>query len=226
LASFADVQVHTRGRIIVACWDIECSILGLLFMLKLGTSVFCSNLELMFIQAVLALLAAADAAAYICAEGETGKTAHSIATATAEAFALAIATASATCKAQGNTNFTVAAAASAKAAANVWVEAYASAFASAGDCEKCSAYAESYGFVNTEVFLKAVAEAEVKVCTPTTLQRAIHYRLDRRSSIHRAIHYRLDRRSSIHHAVLPLLAIAVMHLSTVLEHSIGQRGVF
>jgi cellobiose-specific phosphotransferase system component IIB len=107
--------------------------------------------------------AAADAAAYIC-NGEAGKSAHSIATATAEAFALAVASASATCEAQGNANFKVAASASAKAAANVWVKAYAAAFASAGDCKKCDAYAESFGKVEKDVFLKAVANAEAKVC--------------------------------------------------------------
>lgn len=52
---------------------------------------------------------------------------------------------------------------SATAAAEVWVAAYAEAFAGAGDCDKCSAYAESFGYVEQEVFLKAVAEAEVKV---------------------------------------------------------------
>jgi hypothetical protein len=65
----------------------------------------------------------------------------------------------------------VAASSSAKAAADVWVAAYASAFAEAGDCDKCFAYAGSSGYVEKEVFLKAVAKAEVKVCTPTTVQR-------------------------------------------------------
>jgi cellobiose-specific phosphotransferase system component IIB len=71
---------------------------------------------------------------------------------------------SATCEAQGNANFKAAASASAKAAANVWVKAYAAAFASAGDCKKCDAYAESFGKVEKDVFLKAVANAEAKVC--------------------------------------------------------------
>jgi hypothetical protein len=109
--------------------------------------------------------AAADAAALIC-NGETGKSAHSIATATAEAFALAIASASATCEAQGNANFKAAASASAKAAAQVWVSAYAAAFAKAGDCNKCEAYASSVGYVEKEVFLKAVAQADVKASSP------------------------------------------------------------
>jgi hypothetical protein len=128
-----------------------------------------AGLEVLFMLTGLCLFAAADAAAYIC-NGETGKSAHSIATATAEAFALAVATASATCEAQGNANFKVAASSSAKAAANVWVAAYASAFASAGDCDKCSAYAASYGYVEKEVFLKAVAQAEIKVRTSFTVQ--------------------------------------------------------
>ena len=109
--------------------------------------------------------AGADAAAYIC-NGESGKSAHSIAEATASAFAQAVASASATCEVQGHAEVHVAASASAIAAAEVWVAAYAQAFASAGDCDKCDAYSASYGYVEKEVFLKAVAQADVKVRLP------------------------------------------------------------
>ena len=117
---------------------------------------------------VLALCAAADASAYIC-NGETGKSAHNIAEATASAFALAVATASATCEVQGDAEVHVSASASAIAAAEVWVAAYAQAFAGAGDCDKCDAYAASFGYIEKEVFLKAVAQADIKVrmsCAP------------------------------------------------------------
>lgn len=114
----------------------------------------------------LSLCAAADASAYICSEGESGKSAHTIATATAEAFALAVASASAECELLGDANVQVDASSSAVAAATVWLGAYAAAFAGAGDCDKCDAFAASYGYVEKDVFLKAVADAEIKVCAP------------------------------------------------------------
>lgn len=108
--------------------------------------------------------AAADASAFIC--GRSGaKTAHDIAEATAEAFALAVATASAECKLSGDASAYVNAEANARAAADVWLEAYASAFAQAGDCNQCSAFASSWGYVQKHVFLEAVAKAGFAVRT-------------------------------------------------------------
>lgn len=107
--------------------------------------------------------AGADAAAFICKGGSYTESASSIAEATASAFAKAVASASAECNLSGDASAVVNAKADAEAAANVWVEAYASAVAAAGDCDKCSAFAESEGFIKKEVFLKAVASAEVMV---------------------------------------------------------------
>lgn len=104
----------------------------------------------------------ADAAAYIC-NGETDKSAHSIAEATASAYAEALAFASVQCSIEGDAEAHGTASAKAEAAAHVWIKAYAEAFASAGDCDKCEAWAESYGYVEKEVFLKAVASAEAKL---------------------------------------------------------------
>lgn len=92
----------------------------------------------------------ADAAAYVC-DGSAGvEKAHGIAEATAKAYALAVASASAECKLEGNATAQVHAKSSAPAAAKVWVAAYAEAFAGAGDCDKCSAYAESFGLMLTQ----------------------------------------------------------------------------
>lgn len=109
------------------------------------------------------MCAVADASAYIC-NGETDKTAEAIAQATASAYAKAVTVASATCEVQGNASVHVAAVSSAEAAAKVWLEAWAHAWAGAGDCEKCDAYADSEVYVQEEVFLKAVSQAEVHVC--------------------------------------------------------------
>lgn len=113
--------------------------------------------------------ASADAFGYIC-NGETIKTASDIAADTAEAFALAVASASVACELEGDAMVQVDASASAVAAAKVWVAAYAEAFAGAGDCDQCDAYATSFGYIEQEVFLKAVAEASIWLEAYTTAQ--------------------------------------------------------
>ena len=104
--------------------------------------------------------AGAQAADYVCGKGGSE---HEIAKATASAFVLAVASASVECEAQGNAKVSADAYAKATAKANVWLSAYAEAFASAS-CAKCEAYASSWGFVQKDVFLKAVAKAKASVC--------------------------------------------------------------
>jgi len=109
--------------------------------------------------------AAAEAAAYLCGNNEGEKTVEDIAHDTASAYALAVASASAECKLEGSAYVQVDASASAEAKAKVWVAAFADAMGDAGDCQKCNAYALSFGYVEENVFLKAVADASVKVCS-------------------------------------------------------------
>lgn len=108
---------------------------------------------------------AADAKKYICSGGSSG-VAHDVASATAKAYAKAVAAASAECKLSGDATAHVDAYSKAVAKANVWLEAYAQAVAAAGDCENCEAFAESWGYIAKDVFLKAVADAKVKVRIP------------------------------------------------------------
>lgn len=109
--------------------------------------------------------AAAHAQEYICSGGSGVHSEHDIAEATAEAFAIAVATASADCELEGDAAVYVKAGAHAKAAAEVFVEAYADAFASSTVCGTCDAYASSWGYVSKHVFLEAVAKAGFLVCT-------------------------------------------------------------
>lgn len=110
------------------------------------------------------LRAVADASAFICSGDSNTDKAHEIAEATAEGFVLTVATASATCEVQGNAEIEVAAHASAEKAASFWVGAYFDAFALGTDCEHCEAFAGSFGHIETDIFLRAVADAKVSVC--------------------------------------------------------------
>ena len=74
-----------------------------------------------------------------------------------------MATASAKCEVEGEGGAYVNAHANAKAAGEVFVSAYAQAFASATDCDTCEAYAQSFGYIEKHVFLKAIADAGVYV---------------------------------------------------------------
>jgi hypothetical protein len=72
----------------------------------------------------------------------------------------------ANCVLVGDASAKVTALANAKAKAEVWVSSYFGAVAAAGDCETCSAYAASWGYISKYVFLEAIASAGVKVCHP------------------------------------------------------------
>jgi hypothetical protein len=106
--------------------------------------------------------AVASATAAVCGDHDVDSY-EEVAKATASAYALAVASASAECELQGDAYVRVDAQAHAEAAAYVWLEAYASAWAGASVCNKCSAYADSWGHVYDNVFLKAVADAHVQV---------------------------------------------------------------
>ena len=101
--------------------------------------------------------AGAQAADYDCGKGGSE---HD--RAAASAFALAVAASSVECEAEGNAKVSADAYAKATTKANVWLSAYAEAFASSS-CDKCDAYASSWGFVKKDVFLKAVAKAKASV---------------------------------------------------------------
>jgi hypothetical protein len=107
--------------------------------------------------------AAASASAFVCNGAGTSAAA---AQSTASAYAAAVASVVADCVLVGDATAKVTALANAQAKAEVWVGAYFDAFAAAGDCETCSAFASSWGYISKYVFLEAIATAGVKVCHP------------------------------------------------------------
>jgi hypothetical protein len=109
--------------------------------------------------------AAVEVAAYVCG-GEGYASVEAAAEATATLFAQAVAQASVYCEGSGDTKLYAEAHAKAVETAEGWLKAYAEAFASASVCGVCDAYAESWGYVEKYVFLKAVAEASAKVRHP------------------------------------------------------------
>jgi hypothetical protein len=114
------------------------------------------------VSTVVCMHAAANSAAVICGGGSEAS-AEAAAKATATLFAQAVAKASVYCEASGDTSFYANANAYAVQTAEGWLTAYAEAVASAAVCDKCKAYAKSYGYVKEYVFLKAVASASAKV---------------------------------------------------------------
>lgn len=68
------------------------------------------------------------------------------------------------CELSGDASVSVNAKTRARATAEIWATSYFDAFASADNCQKCDAYADSYGYITKYVFLEAIAEAEIKVC--------------------------------------------------------------
>jgi hypothetical protein len=108
--------------------------------------------------------AASSAIAFAC----DGTGSHSsIASATAEAYASAIAGIVGGCVLAGDASAKVYASAQARAGAEIWVSAFFEAMASAATCEKCAAFADSWGYIKKWVFLEAIAKAEYKVCLPS-----------------------------------------------------------
>jgi hypothetical protein len=105
--------------------------------------------------------AAKQAAAYIC---DGSGSSEEAASATASAYAAAVASVVAECVLAGDASASVKATADARAKAEVWVLAYFDAVAQASDCEKCEAWAASWGYIEKWVFLEAIAQAEVNVC--------------------------------------------------------------
>jgi hypothetical protein len=107
--------------------------------------------------------AAASAGAYLC---KGAGTAAAAAQATASAYAAAVASVVASCVRVGDAAAKVTALANAQAKAEVWVGSYFNAISSAIDCEPCTAFASSWGYISKYVFLEAIATAGVKVCHP------------------------------------------------------------
>jgi hypothetical protein len=68
------------------------------------------------------------------------------------------------CVLVGDASAKVTALANAKAKAEVWVTSYFNAISFSSDCQTCSAYAASWGYISKYVFLEAIATAGVKVC--------------------------------------------------------------
>jgi spore coat protein U-like protein len=89
-----------------------------------------------------------------------------VAKATASAYAAACASVVASCVLVGDSTAKVKALASAQAKAEIWVASYFNALAFGSDCEACTAYASSKGYIEKYVFLDAVAKAGVTVCHP------------------------------------------------------------
>eukprot|EP00892_Ulva_mutabilis_P008843 jgi/Ulvmu1/6330/UM029_0038.1 len=117
--------------------------------------------------AIVAADAAASASAHICGDDLQDDHAHAVAAATAvaeattRAAATAVANVAADCYASGQASFKINGRSAANAEAYAFAEAYAVAIADASVCGKCSAAADFVAESWEEIFLRAVAEAEV-----------------------------------------------------------------
>jgi hypothetical protein len=124
------------------------------------------------------------AAAYVCdGTGSSEEAAY----ATASAYAAAVASVVANCVLAGDASASVKAAADARARAEVWVSAFFDVVAQATDCEKCEAWASSWGYIEKYVFLEAIAQAGVRVCFPPIIERLACIML---VSLHPKVHFK------------------------------------
>jgi hypothetical protein len=107
--------------------------------------------------------AAGSVSAYLC---DGLGTAAGAAQAAASAYAAAVASAAASCILVGDARAKEASLANARAKAEAWVSAHFDAITTAVDCEKCSPFVVSWGYIHKYVFLEAISTAEGKVCHP------------------------------------------------------------